>query len=353
MRFVSVSYHVPDTEGSAAGRVLHATVDGLRSEGHEVSVLCWRPEPPVGPMPAWCSWVPFPARGAVARRVASVLRPRSEAEALAVEEPAGAVHIAEDYLSFSAVAHLRRVGVVVHNLSTLDRRALGTRRARDVQDARAESRAVRRAELVLATSPRVAGSLVSQARVVPAAISVPPEPLPVVAEPVAANVADWRWPPNRWALGRLLQAWPEVHGRVTGARLLLAGPGLEHVGTLGGVEVLGPVPASVEVLRRAAVLAFPCPPTSGPKIKVLEALAAGLPVVTTAAGTEGLAVQAGHGVVVADVRSFAGALASVLADPARRSALAGVGREAVLASHAPGPAARARVAACVAAFDPG
>jgi glycosyltransferase involved in cell wall biosynthesis len=76
---------------------------------------------------------------------------------------------------------------------------------------------------------------------------------------------------------------------------------------------------------------------------VLDALAHGVPVVTTAAGTEGL-----HGVAEAVITvrqpNFAGALADLLADPKRREQLAARGRQAVLDHHTPQQAAAARLA---------
>jgi glycosyltransferase involved in cell wall biosynthesis len=159
-------------------------------------------------------------------------------------------------------------------------------------------------------------------------------------------LADWRWPPNRWACDVLLAAWPHVRAQVPAARLKLAGPGDLSIGTMAGVDVLGPVAHSEDVLAEAAALAFPCPPSSGPKVKVIEALGAGLPVVTTEAGVEG--VEAGGDVVAevapADPEAFARALSAVLLDPSARAALADRAVAAMARTHAPRPAARTRVA---------
>jgi glycosyltransferase involved in cell wall biosynthesis len=256
--------------------------------------------------------------------------------------------VADDPASFPAVARTSRPAVTFHFLTRLDARATGRRQGADVQHRRMERTVVRRAATVLAYSPRVASAIGhGRATFVPMALRMPDERLPPVDEPVAALVADWGWPPNRWALGVLLAAWPSVRDQVPAARLLLAGRGDPRVGTLAGVEVLGPVARSDDVLSRAAVMAFPCPPSSGPKVKVIEALAAGLPVVTTDAGVEGIVhgEEAIAAVELADAEVFGATVARVLSDPAERASLAGAGVAAVAASHAPRPAARARVAA--------
>jgi glycosyltransferase involved in cell wall biosynthesis len=223
-----------------------------------------------------------------------------------------------------------------------------------LQDVRAERTLARRAGLVLAYSTRVARHLGDRAQVVPIAYPVPPEPLPVIEAPVAMLMADWLWPPNKMALDRLLGVWPQVKDLLPGATLLLAGRMLSRdaIGSVPGVKVLGSVGASVDVLSQAAVLAFPCPASSGPKVKVLEALAYGVPVVTTPPGVEGLVLGHQEGAVVAAPGDFARALADLLSSPERRALLAQSGRAAVLAHHSPVASAQARLDAFALAFGP-
>lgn len=332
MRVDLLSRHLPDPEGTAAGRVLQATADGLLGEGVDLRVTSWSPTPP-RTQPDWLSWTPLPAESAWRTRGRALLHPRSDVRLLGWT-PAGTA-VADDPLSAPA---LPPGGVAtVHYATALDVLAMGVRhvRPKDAQDVRAERR-VRRGR-VLTYSERVAywtGGLA-----VPAALRIPDAPLPLVDRPVAALVADWGWAPNRVALQHLLAAWAQV--RVPGARLLLAGRGGSPV-TADGVTWLGEVPDVREVLEQAALLVFPCPGTSGPKVKVLEAAAAGLPVLTTPSGAEGVATDALH---VTGLPGFAGALQALLADPGRRAAGALRAREQVAAVHGPGPAARARLQA--------
>jgi glycosyltransferase involved in cell wall biosynthesis len=346
-RLVVVSFHLPEPEGTAAGRVLLATVEGLLAEGHQVTVRSWRVTPPSADLPPWCTWTPPPAaaRHPMAR-VRTLRRPRWDAASLDVEVTPGAIAVADEFLSFPAIASAGVRVVTLHYLTRVDAEALGQRlRPASWQDARAEAYATRHASIVLAYSPRVAQLAAAPGgRPIPMAIHAPETLVPLVDEPVAANVADWRWPPNRAALDHLLHDWPSVRAAVPGGRLLLAGAGLEEVGTIAGVEVLGPVERAADVLAQAAVLAFPCPPTSGPKTKVLEAMANGLAVVTTPSGVEG--VWDGHvAAEVAPIERYAAALTAALRDPGRRAELRRAGRDVVDEHHAPRAAARARIAA--------
>jgi hypothetical protein len=333
-----LSRHLPDAEGTAAGRVLLATSEGLLALGHSVRVTSWGPGEP-RTMPSWCEWRPLPAEPQWRTRGRALVLPRSDVRRLKWQ-PAGTA-VADDPLSAAA---LPPHGVAtLHYATALDLAGLRRPpRPHDVQDLRAERRLRRHRHLVLTYSDRVATWVGGVA--VPVAVPIPEAPLPFVEAPVAAMVADWRWPPNQAALLRLLRLWPSVRAEVPAAQLLLAGRGDCGVQDgEAGVRVLGEVSSVDEVLARAAVLAFPCPPTSGPKIKVFEAAARGVPVLTTVAGAEGLAP--GSGVVTAGEDSFGSVLAALLGDVGRRQLLAGQVREAVAAVHAPVPAARARLAA--------
>jgi glycosyltransferase involved in cell wall biosynthesis len=72
----------------------------------------------------------------------------------------------------------------------------------------------------------------------------------------------------------------------------------------------------------------------GSRLKVLEALDSGRPVVTTSIGCEGLEDLVGRGVIVADSAvGLAEAIVGLLDDPVRASALGRTGHEAVVADH--------------------
>lgn len=345
MRFAIVTYHLPHPEGTANGRHVFAVWEAIRALGHDVEAWCWG-DPPAGlHAPDWVRCERYHDPGGWRRLPATLRHPRGGIAAAGWRPPPDAVVWAEEPESFAAVEPAARRAVSVPHSAVLDAVALRRPRPSVVQSARAERRAVRRADVAIAFSERVAGAVHAR-HVCPITLPVPADPLPLVTQPVAVLLADWSWPPNQVALDRLLRGWPEVRAAVPQARLRLAGRGMAQRPAAPGVEVVGEVARTRDVLAEAAVLAFPSPPTSGPKMKVLDALAHGVPVVTTEAGVEGLGAgnAAGTAVAVARDRDFARLLADVLGDPARRAQMAAAGRALVAEHHSPQRAAQARLA---------
>jgi Glycosyl transferases group 1 len=338
-----VTVHLPQRRGRAAERALLAWVLGALRLGCDVRVTSWSSYAPREPLPPWCEHRTLPERSAAARHLTALRRPRSDAYLLGWEPRPGAWAVADDVVSVAAVAGLERSVMVAHYSTVLDQWALRRAQPKHLQDVRHERRAARMVRIPTAYSARVAHRFGAGVAVIPIALE-PSPPSPFVEDPVAVLPADWTWAPNLAALAVLLRQWPSVRAMVPGARLLLAGSGLPAGirSTLPtGVEALGHLPVLAELWAQAAVLAFPCPRSSGPKVKVLEAAMAGVPIVTTAHGMEGLSLD---GVTVAPASAFAEGLGKLLADPSRRAGAGEAARASALAHHAPEPAARRRLA---------
>lgn len=100
------------------------------------------------------------------------------------------------------------------------------------------------------------------------------------------------------------------------------------------VEVAGYVDDLDAELGRADVAVVPIRRGAGTRIKVLEALAAQLPVVSTTFGAQGLEVVDGEHLLLADTPGdFAEACTRLVADPALRERLAAAGYEFVSSHH--------------------
>jgi polysaccharide biosynthesis protein PslH len=87
-------------------------------------------------------------------------------------------------------------------------------------------------------------------------------------------------------------------------------------------------------LARARVVVAPLRAGGGTRLKIMEALDVGRPVVATSLGCEGMEDLVGQGVVVADTATAqADAIAELLLDPAQAAALGRIGHGAVKARH--------------------
>ncbi|MFL6110270.1 MAG: glycosyltransferase family 4 protein [Catenulispora sp.] len=342
-----VTNHLPHPNGTAAGRQLWAWAEAVMRAGHVVDAWCWGAAPVGLEPPEWCRWEPFSPPTGWRVKAETLRRPR---QAIATSgwrpdvEPD--VVWVDDWGSQPAVPAALRSVLCVHYSVSIDATATRTWSPAVVQDLRAERRALRTATRSVALSERIRRS-VGAGGVAPATTSLPTASVTPVDEPVAVMLANWAWPPNRVALARLLRFWPDVRERVRGATLLLAGRNLDDVGTIAGVRVLGEVSDPLEVMARAAVFVFPCPSSSGVKVKVMDAMFAGLPVVTTPAGVEGLAVDERAAFVV-DVRGFDDHLVRVLSDGDGRARVAESARAQITAGHHPDVAAALRLDAMAA-----
>jgi glycosyltransferase involved in cell wall biosynthesis len=114
------------------------------------------------------------------------------------------------------------------------------------------------------------------------------------------------------------RVWPAIHERFPQWTLTLVGsdppPQVRALAERPGVEVTGTVPDVRPYYSEAALAIVPLLTGGGTRLKILEALAAGVPVVSTSLGVEGLSVHDGKEVLIADKESDWLPAASSLAD---------------------------------------
>lgn len=128
--------------------------------------------------------------------------------------------------------------------------------------------------------------------------------------PVFVFVGLMGYQPNidaaRWFASEIL---PEIRRRIPEAEFRIVGRHAESVQSLGslpGVTVVGAVDFLQPVLAGADVAVVPLRSGAGTRLKVVEAMANRLPIVTTSIGCEGIDVTDGEHVLVADdAASFA------------------------------------------------
>ena len=145
---------------------------------------------------------------------------------------------------------------------------------------------------------------------------------------------DWR--ANLDALEVMLERiFPQVRAQVPVARLHVVGRNppaalVRRLSAMDGVRLHADVPDVRPYLGDCGVLAVPLRMGGGSRLKILEALAAGLPVVSTRIGAEGLHLRPGQDLVVVEgVDEMAAALVDSIRHPEPIRAIADCGRRLV------------------------
>jgi glycosyltransferase involved in cell wall biosynthesis len=149
---------------------------------------------------------------------------------------------------------------------------------------------------------------------------------------------DWR--PNLDAVRLLLdEIFPAVRRAEPSARLCLVGRNApdwlaQRVAHTANAELHANVADVRPYLAESGVLAVPLRIGGGSRLKILEALAAGLPVVSTRIGAEGLELRPDKDLIVVEgVKEMAAALVESIRHPERVRIMAQQGREVIRARY--------------------
>ena len=122
------------------------------------------------------------------------------------------------------------------------------------------------------------------------------------------------------------QVFPLIQMSMPDATFLIVGQQpharLDRLRGNQGIEITGAVPEIQPYLSRASVFVIPMRVGGGTRLKALEAMAAGLPIVSTALGVEGIDVCDGRELLLRDAPAdFAQAVLSLFDDQARGGVL--------------------------------
>lgn len=155
-----------------------------------------------------------------------------------------------------------------------------------------------------------------------------------VAEPDSVSfLGSLEWVPNVQGLQWLLEeVWPLVLKQVPTADFHIAGKNPpEWLKNLNKKNVVfhGMVPDAVDFLNRYEIVVVPLFSGGGMRLKMIEAMALGKPVISTLVGAEGIDVVNGKHAVVAqgDKNIFAAALVELLKDREKKEE---IGRNALM-----------------------
>lgn len=141
-----------------------------------------------------------------------------------------------------------------------------------------------------------------------------------------ANIDGARW--------FALEVWPKIRARNERLRLLLVGarpvPEVLALKKLPGVVVTGTVDDIRPYYCEALTAIVPLRIGGGTRLKILEAMAAGVPVISTPLGAEGLAVRSGVEIMLAAApEEMAAAVLNLQGSQSARQRLAEAGRNLV------------------------
>lgn len=150
-----------------------------------------------------------------------------------------------------------------------------------------------------------------------------------VAPPSSADpprvvfIGSMDWEPNIDAVDYFCaEIWPSIRAQFPNAIFQIVGRNpavkVQRLAS-SSVEVTGTVSSVEAYLTSASVVVVPLRIGGGTRLKIFEAMAMGKAVVSTSVGAEGLAVENGRDILLADdARSFGDAIVRLLHDASRR-----------------------------------
>jgi sugar transferase (PEP-CTERM/EpsH1 system associated) len=130
------------------------------------------------------------------------------------------------------------------------------------------------------------------------------------------------------------EVWPRLRERQPDLMFTIVGkdpaPEVRELAQLPGIEVTGTVDDVRPFYREAIAAVVPLNVGGGSRLKILEAMAAGVPVVSTTLGAEGLEVRPDENILIADRNDeMVEAITSMIENESQRTDLSAAGRALV------------------------
>jgi len=215
---------------------------------------------------------------------------------------------------------------------------------------RFEADTVSRFDLVLAVSDTDRATL---QRLYPAQLKAPavtvatgvdttffaPQAAPALSPRHLVFTGSMDWIPNEDAMTHFCQdILPRIRAQEPDVTLSIIGraptPTVRRLAEIAGVEVTGRVDDVRAHIARGAVYIVPIRIGGGTRLKIFEAMGMAKAIVSTTVGAEGLPVNDGQDVCIADAPdAFADAVVALFRDPARRVQLERAARDLVVTHY--------------------
>lgn len=211
-----------------------------------------------------------------------------------------------------------------------------------------ELSACRKADLVLTVTPNDRNILVNSGISADKVDSLPigvdvDQVRPVSLDPESKSILSFgtmSWPPNVDAIRHFVrEIYPLIKGNVPDVRFTVVGskppPEIKALEKDPSIKVTGFVGDTRPYAEAAAVFVVPLRIGSGMRVKILDAMALGLPVVSTSVGCEGISLQPGRHALIADSPAkFADCVAKLIGNPHMRETIGSAGRSLVESHYA-------------------
>jgi polysaccharide biosynthesis protein PslH len=122
--------------------------------------------------------------------------------------------------------------------------------------------------------------------------------------PSLFSIGAMNWMPNQEGIKWFLEnVWPDVHDQYPALKYYIAGREMPVWLTNSGypnVEVVGEVEDALQFMLSKGVMIVPLFSGSGIRIKIIEAMAAGKAIISTAIGAEGIHYNHGENIMIAE-----------------------------------------------------
>ena len=346
MNWLIVNPELPQSDRTSGGLRLQTFIELLRAQGCVCHYLVTTPETErrrIGD----ADWARYCS---ALKDVGVEVLTMPLQEALEIHQPDVVMfeffHVARPFLR-TVRAMTPRARVVVDSVDLNFRRYHAKADLSGLPEDRAKARQVeeheletyRRSELVLTLTDDEAGELNRRLPGVPTFNLPNIHPLPDVdrheeATPEVLFIGSFTHEPNvdavRWFRD---DVWPRVRAARPDARWTIIGANApDDISALAsdGIVFEGRVPLTDPYLKRAWISIAPLRFGAGMKGKVGEALAWGVPVVTTSFGAQGYGIESGRSGVLADTaESFADAVVALMSNARQRVELGSSGRSLI------------------------
>jgi glycosyltransferase involved in cell wall biosynthesis len=360
LRIVMAMIEPPLPFGSAPARWYYVLLKGLVERGHRVTAVaaCSRSidmekaaqlfTPPHFDLRCYA----HPTRRGLLAKLETLMRPYSYMFSPAlrqdlqsqIDQGFDVLHLEQLWCGWLALHHCKRALVNVHHLAMIDLAEIRPRTFEHKLMFRAERRLLSMFKWFRACSPRL-GPLITEinqsALTATVPVGIDASLYPYVADrgrvdlPIVTLVASMGWYPGLSAAKRLLtRLYPAIKRRIPDTRLEVVGwsarSALGEFSNLPGVSIYENVPDTVPYFHRAGVFLYAPARGSGMKVKVLEAMALGAPVVTTSEGVEGLSATDGvHAGIADDDEGLVERTVALLCDRDRQNRQRAAARELI------------------------